>query len=158
METNQHEQTSYDVHAVQQKWRQVWDGLDAFRDLTDVGREPRNILRLHHVTHVRSVEIRVRQDWILAGRLLQERDVIEGVVIDGEVVVHVAVRRALDQLQKLGAFATVVARLFLCSNAPVVGQHCQGGLHAVADEERLESTDFVLALNFQAVPVLPAVV
>jgi leucyl-tRNA synthetase len=31
METNEQEQTSYDVHAVQQKWRQVWDGLDAFR-------------------------------------------------------------------------------------------------------------------------------
>ena len=30
METNE-EQASYDVHAVQQKWRQVWDGLDAFR-------------------------------------------------------------------------------------------------------------------------------
>ncbi len=31
METNEQEQASYDVHAVQQKWRQVWDGLDAFR-------------------------------------------------------------------------------------------------------------------------------
>ncbi|HEX5087311.1 MAG TPA: leucine--tRNA ligase [Nocardioides sp.] len=32
METNEQEQaSSYDVHAVQQKWRQVWDGLDAFR-------------------------------------------------------------------------------------------------------------------------------
>ncbi len=31
METNDQEQATYDVHAVQQKWRQVWDGLDAFR-------------------------------------------------------------------------------------------------------------------------------
>jgi leucyl-tRNA synthetase len=31
METNEQEQASYDVHAVQQKWRQVWDGLDSFR-------------------------------------------------------------------------------------------------------------------------------
>ncbi|MDX6372228.1 MAG: leucyl-tRNA synthetase [Nocardioidaceae bacterium] len=31
METNEQEQASYDVHAVQQKWRQVWDGLDVFR-------------------------------------------------------------------------------------------------------------------------------
>ncbi|QIG42701.1 leucine--tRNA ligase [Nocardioides anomalus] len=34
MTTNEQEQTTgtaYDVHAVQQKWRQVWDGLDAFR-------------------------------------------------------------------------------------------------------------------------------
>ena len=31
METNEQEQASYDVHAVEQKWRQVWDGLDAFR-------------------------------------------------------------------------------------------------------------------------------
>ncbi|MFL6134753.1 MAG: leucine--tRNA ligase, partial [Nocardioidaceae bacterium] len=31
MESNEQEQASYDVHAVQQKWRQVWDGLDAFR-------------------------------------------------------------------------------------------------------------------------------
>ena len=31
MDTNEQEQASYDVHAVEQKWRQVWDGLDAFR-------------------------------------------------------------------------------------------------------------------------------
>jgi leucyl-tRNA synthetase len=34
MTTNEQEQatgTAYDVHAVQQKWRQVWDGLDSFR-------------------------------------------------------------------------------------------------------------------------------
>ena len=31
METNDQEQATYDVHAVEQKWRQVWDGLDAFR-------------------------------------------------------------------------------------------------------------------------------
>ena len=31
METNEQEQASYDVHATQQRWRQVWDGLDAFR-------------------------------------------------------------------------------------------------------------------------------
>src|SRR4051812_2415317 len=31
METNEQEQAAYDVHAVQQKWRQVWDGLDSFR-------------------------------------------------------------------------------------------------------------------------------
>jgi leucyl-tRNA synthetase len=31
METNEQEPASYDVHAVEQKWRQVWDGLDAFR-------------------------------------------------------------------------------------------------------------------------------
>jgi leucyl-tRNA synthetase len=31
METNEQEQASYDVHAVEQKWRQVWDGLDPFR-------------------------------------------------------------------------------------------------------------------------------
>jgi leucyl-tRNA synthetase len=31
METNEQEQASYDVHAVEQKWRQVWDGLDSFR-------------------------------------------------------------------------------------------------------------------------------
>src|SRR4051794_1405315 len=31
METNEQDQASYDVQAVQQKWRQVWDGLDVFR-------------------------------------------------------------------------------------------------------------------------------
>ena len=31
METSDQEQASYDVQAVQQKWRQVWDGLDSFR-------------------------------------------------------------------------------------------------------------------------------
>jgi leucyl-tRNA synthetase len=31
METNEQEPASYDVHGVEQKWRQVWDGLDAFR-------------------------------------------------------------------------------------------------------------------------------
>jgi leucyl-tRNA synthetase len=31
METNEQEPATYDVHAVEQKWRQVWDGLDAFR-------------------------------------------------------------------------------------------------------------------------------
>ena len=31
METNDQEPATYDVHAVEQKWRQVWDGLDAFR-------------------------------------------------------------------------------------------------------------------------------
>ena len=31
METDDQEQATYDVHAVEQKWRQVWDGLDAFR-------------------------------------------------------------------------------------------------------------------------------
>ncbi|HRD61831.1 MAG TPA: leucine--tRNA ligase [Nocardioides sp.] len=31
MESNEQEQASYDVHAVERKWREVWDGLDAFR-------------------------------------------------------------------------------------------------------------------------------
>jgi leucyl-tRNA synthetase len=31
METNDQEQASYDIHAVEQKWRQVWDDLDPFR-------------------------------------------------------------------------------------------------------------------------------
>src|SRR5689334_24207031 len=31
MDSNEQEQASYDVHAVEQKWRQVWDGLDSFR-------------------------------------------------------------------------------------------------------------------------------
>ncbi len=30
-QTQDQEPASYDVHAVEQKWRQVWDGLDPFR-------------------------------------------------------------------------------------------------------------------------------
>ena len=48
METNDQEQATYDVHAVEQKWRQVWDGLDPFRadDALPKGREKRYALTM----------------------------------------------------------------------------------------------------------------
>jgi leucyl-tRNA synthetase len=46
METNEQEQTSYDVHAVQQKWRQIWDGLDMFRAGSVEGAEKRYALTM----------------------------------------------------------------------------------------------------------------
>ena len=45
METNDQEPATYDVHAVEQKWRQVWDGLDAFRAGSAPGRQPRSATR-----------------------------------------------------------------------------------------------------------------
>jgi leucyl-tRNA synthetase len=46
METNDQEQATYDVHAVEQKWQQVWADLDPFRAADDSSREKRYALTM----------------------------------------------------------------------------------------------------------------
>ena len=47
METNDQEQATYDVHAVEQKWQQVWADLDPFRadDAAILGAHARSATR-----------------------------------------------------------------------------------------------------------------
>ena len=45
-QTDEQEPASYDVHAVEQKWRQVWDELDPFRAADDSPREKRYALTM----------------------------------------------------------------------------------------------------------------
>ena len=44
-QTQDQEPATYDVHAVEQKWRQVWDGLDAFRADERLGGRARSATR-----------------------------------------------------------------------------------------------------------------